>query len=117
MPIPLLALMVTAVWSFLLNFLLYSLIFKVYVALFWKTLGSPGKFNFIGNQFSKTYVFHIKFLKDLKRVSFTGMHGAVSTRILTLLLEGPSNGRETIISPMSIKMHWGYSTWMSRYIF
>ncbi|KAG2127420.1 hypothetical protein BD769DRAFT_1668067 [Suillus cothurnatus] len=51
MPIPLLALVVTA----------------VYAALFWKTLGSPGKFNFTGNQFSETYVFHIKFLEDLKR--------------------------------------------------
>ncbi|KAG2089811.1 hypothetical protein BD769DRAFT_1395924 [Suillus cothurnatus] len=67
MPIPLLALMATAVWSFLPNFALYSLVFKVYAALFWKMLGSPGKFNFTGNQFSKTYVFHVKFLKDLKR--------------------------------------------------
>lgn len=50
-PIPLLALVATA----------------VYAALFWKTLGSPGKFNFTGNQFSKTYVFHVKFLEDLKR--------------------------------------------------
>jgi hypothetical protein len=67
MPIPLLALVATAVWSFLLNFPLYSLVFKVYAALFWKTLGSPGKFNFTGNQFSETYVFHVKFLEDLKR--------------------------------------------------
>ncbi|KAG2085715.1 hypothetical protein BD769DRAFT_1681547 [Suillus cothurnatus] len=51
MPIPLLALVATA----------------VYAALFWKTLGSPGKFNFTGNQFSETYVFHVKFLEDLKR--------------------------------------------------
>ncbi|KAG1737131.1 uncharacterized protein EDB91DRAFT_1083165 [Suillus paluster] len=50
-PIPLLALVATA----------------VYAALFWKTLGSPGKFNFTGNQFSETYVFHIKFLEDVKR--------------------------------------------------
>ncbi|KAG1826590.1 hypothetical protein DFJ58DRAFT_826525 [Suillus subalutaceus] len=50
-PIPLLALVATA----------------VYAALFWKTLGSPGKFNFTGNQFSETYVFHVKFLEDLKR--------------------------------------------------
>ncbi|KAG1865998.1 hypothetical protein F4604DRAFT_1928305 [Suillus subluteus] len=49
-PIPLLALVATA----------------VYAALFWKTLGSPGKFNFTGNQFSETYVFHVKFLEDLK---------------------------------------------------
>ncbi|KAG2118251.1 hypothetical protein BD769DRAFT_1390725 [Suillus cothurnatus] len=39
---------------------------RVYAALFWKTLGSPGKFNFTGNQFSETYVFHVKFLKDMK---------------------------------------------------
>ncbi|KAG0693994.1 hypothetical protein DFH29DRAFT_1006734 [Suillus ampliporus] len=50
MPIPLLVLVATA----------------VYVALFWKTLGSPGKFNFTGNQFSETYIFHIKFLEKLK---------------------------------------------------
>ncbi|KAG1784787.1 uncharacterized protein HD556DRAFT_1314805 [Suillus plorans] len=50
-PIPLLALVATA----------------VYAALFWKTLGSPGKFNFTGNQFSETYVFHVRFLEDLKR--------------------------------------------------
>ncbi|KAG2114918.1 hypothetical protein BD769DRAFT_1673373 [Suillus cothurnatus] len=50
-PIPLLALVATV----------------VYAALFWKTLGSPGKFNFTGNQFSEMYVFHVKFLEDLKR--------------------------------------------------
>ncbi|KAG1810189.1 uncharacterized protein HD556DRAFT_1302543 [Suillus plorans] len=50
-PIPLLALVATA----------------VYAALFWKTLGSPGKFNFTGNQFSETYVFHVKFLEKLKK--------------------------------------------------
>ncbi|KAG1759184.1 hypothetical protein EDD22DRAFT_956144 [Suillus occidentalis] len=50
-PIPLLALVATA----------------VYAALFWKTLSSLGKFNFTGNQFSKTYVFHVKFLEDLKQ--------------------------------------------------
>ncbi|KAG2130812.1 uncharacterized protein EDB93DRAFT_1255703 [Suillus bovinus] len=51
MPVPLLALVATA----------------IYAALFWKTLGSPGKFNFTGNQFSETYMFHVKFLKDLKK--------------------------------------------------
>ncbi|KAG2154471.1 uncharacterized protein EDB93DRAFT_1102243 [Suillus bovinus] len=50
-PVPLLALVATS----------------VYAALFWKTLGSPGKFNFTGNQFSETYVFHVKFLEDLKK--------------------------------------------------
>lgn len=66
-PIPLLALVATAVWSFLLSFMLYLFVFKVYAALFWKTLGSPTKFSFTGNQFSETYVFHTKFLEDLKR--------------------------------------------------
>ncbi|KAG2071644.1 hypothetical protein BDR04DRAFT_1117630 [Suillus decipiens] len=51
MPVPLLALVATA----------------IYAALFWKTLGSPGKFNFTGNQFSETYMFHVKFLEDLKK--------------------------------------------------
>ncbi|KAG1802365.1 hypothetical protein EV424DRAFT_1351760 [Suillus variegatus] len=50
-PIPLLALVATA----------------IYVALFWETLGSPGKFNFSGNQFSETYIFHVKFLEGLKK--------------------------------------------------
>ncbi|KAG1886981.1 hypothetical protein F4604DRAFT_1916806 [Suillus subluteus] len=50
-PIPLLALMVTA----------------IYAALFWKMLGSPGKFNLTGNQFSETYVFYVKFLEKLKK--------------------------------------------------
>ncbi|KAG1758412.1 hypothetical protein EDD22DRAFT_956893 [Suillus occidentalis] len=50
-PIPLLALVATA----------------IYATLFWKTLGSLGKFNFTGNQFSETYVFHVKLLKDLKK--------------------------------------------------
>ncbi|KAG1740642.1 hypothetical protein EDB19DRAFT_1908391 [Suillus lakei] len=50
-PIPLLVLVATA----------------IYVALFWKTLGSPGKFNFTGNQFSETYVFHVNFLEGLKK--------------------------------------------------
>ncbi|KAG2160169.1 uncharacterized protein EDB93DRAFT_1099530 [Suillus bovinus] len=48
-PISILALVATAVYAF------------------WKTLGSPGKFNFTGNQFSETYIFHIKFLKNLKK--------------------------------------------------
>ncbi|KAG1880265.1 hypothetical protein C8R48DRAFT_667781 [Suillus tomentosus] len=51
MPVPLLALVATA----------------IYAALFWKTLGSLGKFNFTGNQFSETYMFHVKFLEDLKK--------------------------------------------------
>ncbi|KAG2748751.1 hypothetical protein P692DRAFT_20874737 [Suillus brevipes Sb2] len=50
-PIPLLALVATA----------------IYAALFWKTLGSPGKFNFTGNQFSETYIFHVNFLEGLKK--------------------------------------------------
>ncbi|KAG2131436.1 uncharacterized protein EDB93DRAFT_1255487 [Suillus bovinus] len=45
----------------------YALRFDVYAALFWKTLGSPGKFNFTGNQLSETYIFHIKFLENLKK--------------------------------------------------
>lgn len=50
-PVPLLALAATAVYS----------------ALFWKSLGSPGKFNFSGNQFSETYNYHVKTLEQLKR--------------------------------------------------
>ncbi|KAG1722756.1 hypothetical protein EDB19DRAFT_1916486 [Suillus lakei] len=38
----------------------------VYVALFWKSQGSLLKFNFMGNQFSEVYVFHVQFLEDLK---------------------------------------------------
>ncbi|KAG2029602.1 hypothetical protein BDR03DRAFT_987647 [Suillus americanus] len=50
-PIPFLALVATAV---------------VYSTLLWKSLGSPGKFNFSGNQFSEVYSYHIKSLKQLK---------------------------------------------------
>ncbi|KAG1719915.1 hypothetical protein EDB19DRAFT_1918397 [Suillus lakei] len=39
---------------------------SVYTALFWKSQGSPSKFNFMGNQFSEVYVFHVQFLEDLK---------------------------------------------------
>ncbi|KAG1831488.1 hypothetical protein EV424DRAFT_1342864 [Suillus variegatus] len=49
-PIPFLALVATAVYS----------------ALLWKSLGSPGKFNFSGNQFSEVYSYHIKSLEQLK---------------------------------------------------
>ncbi|KAG1883220.1 hypothetical protein F4604DRAFT_1920403 [Suillus subluteus] len=49
-PIPLVALVATA----------------VYAALVWKSMGSPSKFNFSGNQFSETYFFHVKFLQNLK---------------------------------------------------
>ncbi|KAG1810877.1 uncharacterized protein BJ212DRAFT_1484010 [Suillus subaureus] len=38
----------------------------VYSTLLWKSLGSLGKFNFSGNQFSKTYNYHIKSLEQLK---------------------------------------------------
>ncbi|KAG2145300.1 uncharacterized protein EDB93DRAFT_1251401 [Suillus bovinus] len=40
---------------------------SVYAALFWKAQGSPPKFNFTGNQFSEVYMFHVQFLKDLKK--------------------------------------------------
>lgn len=40
--------------------------FQVYAALVWKSMGSPSKFNFSGNQFSETYFFHVKFLQNLK---------------------------------------------------
>ncbi|KAG1748821.1 uncharacterized protein EDB91DRAFT_1078969 [Suillus paluster] len=50
-PIPFLALVATAV---------------VYSALLWKSLGSPGKFNFSGNQFSEVYSYHVKSLEQLK---------------------------------------------------
>ncbi|KAG2738025.1 hypothetical protein P692DRAFT_201798680 [Suillus brevipes Sb2] len=49
-PIPFLALVATAVYS----------------ALLWKSLGSPGKFNFSGNQFSEVYSYHVKSLERLK---------------------------------------------------
>jgi hypothetical protein len=39
---------------------------KVYSALLWKSLGSPGKFNFSGNQFSEVYSYHVKSLEQLK---------------------------------------------------
>ncbi|KAG1819806.1 uncharacterized protein BJ212DRAFT_1479031 [Suillus subaureus] len=38
----------------------------VYSTLLWKLLGSPGKFNFSGNQFSKVYSYHVKSLEQLK---------------------------------------------------
>ncbi|KAG2032665.1 hypothetical protein BDR03DRAFT_1015016 [Suillus americanus] len=40
---------------------------SVYAALFWKAQGSPPKFNFTGNQFSKVYVFYVQFLEDLNK--------------------------------------------------
>ncbi|KAG1737344.1 hypothetical protein EDD22DRAFT_959670 [Suillus occidentalis] len=50
-PIPLLALVATA----------------VYAALLWKSQGSPSKFNFTGNLFSETYNYHVRFLEKLKK--------------------------------------------------
>ncbi|KAG2338132.1 hypothetical protein BDR05DRAFT_1004462 [Suillus weaverae] len=50
-PIPLLALVATA----------------VYTALLWKSQGSPSKFNFTGNLFSETYNYHVRFLEKLKK--------------------------------------------------
>ncbi|KAG1738100.1 uncharacterized protein EDB91DRAFT_1249410 [Suillus paluster] len=50
-PIPLLALVTTA----------------VYAALLWKSQGSPSKFNFTGNLFSETYNYHVRFLEKLKK--------------------------------------------------
>ncbi|KAG1843743.1 hypothetical protein C8R48DRAFT_780583 [Suillus tomentosus] len=40
---------------------------SVYAALFWKSSGSPSKFNFTGNLFSKVYLFHAKFLEKLRQ--------------------------------------------------
>ncbi|KAG2126250.1 uncharacterized protein EDB93DRAFT_1257653 [Suillus bovinus] len=50
-PIPLLALVATA----------------VYTALLWKSQGSSSKFNFTGNLFSETYNYHVRFLEKLKK--------------------------------------------------
>ncbi|KAG2153428.1 uncharacterized protein EDB93DRAFT_1248702 [Suillus bovinus] len=50
-PIPLLALVATA----------------VYAALLWKLQGSSSKFNFTGNLFSETYNYHVRFLENLKK--------------------------------------------------
>ncbi|KAG2085580.1 uncharacterized protein F5147DRAFT_781952 [Suillus discolor] len=50
-PIPLLALVATA----------------VYAALLWKSQGSSSKFNFTGNLFSETYNYHVRFLEKLKK--------------------------------------------------
>ncbi|KAG1828594.1 hypothetical protein DFJ58DRAFT_849007 [Suillus subalutaceus] len=50
-PIPLLALVATA----------------VYAALMWKLQGSTSKFNFTGNLFSETYNYHVRFLKKLNK--------------------------------------------------
>ncbi|KAG1838883.1 hypothetical protein F4604DRAFT_1941110 [Suillus subluteus] len=38
----------------------------VCAALFWKSSGSPSKFNFTGNLFSEVYLFHVKFLENLR---------------------------------------------------
>ncbi|KAG2109332.1 uncharacterized protein F5147DRAFT_773143 [Suillus discolor] len=47
---------------------------SVYAAFFWKAHGTPAKFNFTGNQFSKVYFFHVKFLKDLSAKSPEKFH-------------------------------------------
>ncbi|KAG2063113.1 hypothetical protein BDR04DRAFT_1123487 [Suillus decipiens] len=39
----------------------------VYSTLLWKSLSSPGKFNFSGNQFSEVYSYHVKSLEQLKQ--------------------------------------------------
>ncbi|KAG2124670.1 hypothetical protein DEU56DRAFT_916911 [Suillus clintonianus] len=49
-PIPIVALVATA----------------VYAALLWKSMGSPAKFSFSGNQFSETYFFHVQFLENMR---------------------------------------------------
>ncbi|KAG2133238.1 uncharacterized protein EDB93DRAFT_1254907 [Suillus bovinus] len=57
-PIPIVALVVTA----------------VYAALLWKSVGSPAKFSFSGNQFSETYFFHVKFLENMRDKVPTKFH-------------------------------------------
>ncbi|KAG1764083.1 hypothetical protein EV702DRAFT_1205196 [Suillus placidus] len=57
-PIPLLALVATA----------------VYAALLWKSQGSPSKFNFTGNLFSETYNYHVRFLEKLKKDARAKFH-------------------------------------------
>ncbi|KAG1791308.1 uncharacterized protein HD556DRAFT_1309901 [Suillus plorans] len=57
-PIPLLALVATA----------------VYAALLWKSQGAPSKFNFTGNLFSETYNYHVRFLEKLKKDAPTKFH-------------------------------------------
>jgi hypothetical protein len=41
----------------------------VYGALFWKANGSPSKFNFTGNLFSKVYFFHVNLLGEMKKTA------------------------------------------------
>ncbi|KAG2158081.1 uncharacterized protein EDB93DRAFT_1100858 [Suillus bovinus] len=43
----------------------YSFLAPCTIVLFWMVHGTPAKFKFTGNQFSKVYFFHVKFLKDL----------------------------------------------------
>ncbi|KAG1775653.1 hypothetical protein EV702DRAFT_1199137 [Suillus placidus] len=57
-PIPLLALVATA----------------VYAALLWKSQGSLSKFNFTGNLFSETYNYHVRFLEKLKKDARAKFH-------------------------------------------
>ncbi|KAG1857802.1 hypothetical protein F4604DRAFT_1931307 [Suillus subluteus] len=57
-PIPLVALVATV----------------VYAALVWKSVGSPAKFNFSGNQISETYFFHVKFLQNVKDTAPRNFH-------------------------------------------
>ncbi|KAG1787237.1 hypothetical protein EV424DRAFT_1551227 [Suillus variegatus] len=39
---------------------------SVYAALLWKSNKSPSKFNFMGNQFSEVYAFHVNFLNEME---------------------------------------------------
>ncbi|KAG0701810.1 hypothetical protein DFH29DRAFT_999888 [Suillus ampliporus] len=57
-PIPIVALVATA----------------VYAALLWKSMGSPAKFSFSGNQFSETYFFHVQFLENMRDTVLTKFH-------------------------------------------
>jgi hypothetical protein len=64
MPIPLLALVATEVWSFLLNFLLYSLVFKVYAALSGRRLVHQGNSTLQGINSAR----HMCFMSSSSRI-------------------------------------------------
>ncbi|KAG0706654.1 hypothetical protein DFH29DRAFT_872182 [Suillus ampliporus] len=57
---------------------------SVYAALFWKSHGSPPKFNFTGNQFSEVYFFHVKFLENVKAKSPEKFHKLMADLFATI---------------------------------
>ncbi|KAG1895138.1 uncharacterized protein F5891DRAFT_1194484 [Suillus fuscotomentosus] len=69
----------------------------VYAALLCKSNKSPSKFNFMGNQFSVVYTFHVNFLNEMEENAPSKFHKLMAN-IFSAVQKLCSNGAAAVVS-------------------